>query len=164
MSLYPFLRFLHILSVAVLVGGIFARELVRRSAKQATDVRALAGLIRAARRIDVLMVSPGSMAATLLGIVLALIARVPILGFLQGGTQNWLLVSNILLVGTIAAVPLIFVPWGKRMEPIIEAALGRGEVTTELRAELENQVVRLAHLYEETSMVVVTALMVLKPF
>jgi hypothetical protein len=109
-------------------------------------------------------VGPGSITATLLGIVLALIARVPILGLLQGGSQNWLLVSNILLVGTIAVVPLIFVPWGKRMEPIVEVALGHGEVTAELRAEMENRVVRLAHLYEEISMVIITALMVIKPF
>lgn len=158
------LKFLHVLSVALFVGGTFARELVRRSVKQTADVHALTGLIRAARRIDVLMVAPGSTAATLLGIVLALIGEVPILGFLQGGSQNWLLVSNILLVGTMAAVPAVFVPWGKRMEPMIEAALARGEVTAELRAEMENRLVRLAHIYEEISLVIVTGLMVLKPF
>src|SRR5512146_942216 len=156
MNLYSVLKFLHILSVAVFVGAIFARQLVRRSAKQATDVRTLAGLLRAARKMDTLMVGPGSTAATLLGIPLALIGQIPILGFLQGGSQNWLLVSNILLLGTMAAVPAIFVPWGKRLEPLIEAALARDEVTSELQAEMENGVVKLAHLYEEISLVVVT--------
>ena len=88
----------------------------------------------------------------------------PILGFLQGASQNWLLVSNLLLVSTGVLVPTVFLPRGKKYAPILQAALARGEITPELRAAMGDRVVSLAHWYEEISVVAIATLMVLKPF
>jgi len=114
MSWYLFFKFLHIFSVIWFVGGIFSRQLVRRAIKNTNDVYVFAHLNQAAGIMEKAMVIPGSMAALVLGVILALMAGIPIFGFLQGASQNWLLVSNILLLGMIGVVPGIFLPRGKK--------------------------------------------------
>jgi uncharacterized membrane protein len=148
----------------IFVGGIFGRQLVRAYAKKTDDVQIFAALNQAAGRIENMMVIPGNMAVILFGVILALMSGYPIFGFLQGAAQNWLLVSNILLVLGLVIVPTIFVPRGKKFEPVLQAALAEGRMTPDLQAELDDKVVRLAHLYEEVALVIVIALMVFKPF
>ena len=164
MNWYPLLKFLHILAVIMFTGGMFARQLVRTFAKQASSVESFASLSRAAGIIDMIMVRTGSSAALVLGIILALMAGFPILGFLQGASENWLLVSNLLLAGVIAIIPTVLLPRGKKFEPILQTALARGEITPELRTAMEDRAVKVAHLYEEIAIILITALMVLKPF
>ena len=103
-------------------------------------------------------------AVLIFGVVLALMGGFPIFGFLQGASQNWLLVANTLLLGIIVIVPAIFIPHGKKFEPILQAALANGQITSELRTAMNDKVVRLAHLYEGFSLLVIMALMVTKPF
>jgi hypothetical protein len=97
-------------------------------------------------------------------VILALVTGAPIFGFLQGASQNWLLVANILLIAALALVPTVFVPRGKKFEPLLQAALAQGQFTLELRAAMEDPVVKLAHLYEQVSTILVVALMVARPF
>ncbi len=97
MNWYLVVKFLHIVAVIMMVGGVFARQLVRGVAKKTDDVKLVASHTHVARRLDMLMVIPGSNAAMVLGIILALMTGFPIFGFLQGATKNWLLVSNILI-------------------------------------------------------------------
>jgi uncharacterized membrane protein len=154
----------HIVAAMIVGGGICGRQLVRAYAKKTDDVQIFAALNQAAGRIENMMVIPGNMAVILLGVILALMSGYPIFGFLQGAAQNWLLVSNILLVLGLVIVPTIFVPRGKKFEPVLQAALAEGRMTPDLQAELDDKVVRLAHLYEEVALVIVIALMVFKPF
>lgn len=164
MNWYLGLKLLHIFAAIILIGGIFGRQLIRMSARRADDVHIFAALSQAAGRVENFMVIPGSQAVIILGVILALMAGYPILGFLQGAAQNWLLVSNVLLVLGLVTIPTVLVPRGKKFAVILEAALARGEMTPELRAVMDDRVVKLAHLYEEVSLVIVVALMVLKPF
>jgi len=164
MNWYIAIKFLHIIAVIMFVGSLFARQLVRRYANQTNDIRVFTTLSHAAGKIEGILVIPGSQATLVLGIILALIGHFPILGFLQGASQNWLLVSNILLIVILVLVPTIFIPRGKKFEPILQAALAKGEVTQELRATMDDKVVKLAHLYEEIATIIIVALMVLKPF
>jgi hypothetical protein len=128
------------------------------------DVQIFAALSHAAGRIETLMIMPGNLAVIVLGVILALLSGYPMFGFLQGASQNWLLVSNILLVLGLVMVPTIFIPHGKKFEVVLQAALVEGRMTAELRTALEDKVVKLAHGCEEVAVVVVVALMVLKPF
>lgn len=164
MNWYILLKFLHIVAVIVCVGGLFARQLVRRHAKKLNDVGLFAAFSQAAGRIETVMVIPGMMAIMVLGVILALIGRLPMIGFLQGASENWLLVSNILLIGILAIIPTVLVPRGKVFAPILQAALAKGEITSELRMAMDDSAVNLAHLYEEVALIVIVALMVLKPF
>ena len=164
MNWYPVIKFLHVTSAIMYVGGIFSRQLVRQYARKTDDVHLFTALLRAAGRIEAIMVIPGAQAVIVLGVILALIADFPIFGFLQGASQNWLLVSNILLVSGLVLVPTIFVPRGKIFEPVLQAALAEGRITPELRAAIDDRAVKFAHHYQEVSLIIIVALMVLKPF
>jgi uncharacterized membrane protein len=164
MSLFLWMRFLHVASAMWFIGGILARQIVRAYAKRTDNVQRFATLSEAAGRIESTMVIPGNFAVIVFGVVLAWMIKAPILGFLQGASQNWLLVSNLLLVIGFLNVPLIFLPRGKKFGVALEDALGRGQMTPELRLHLADPVVRLAHAYELVSMVVIVYLMVFKPF
>lgn len=164
MAWYTLARLFHILAVILFIGGLFARQLVRSYAKKNGDIRSFATLNQAAGRIESILVRPGSILTLVFGVVLALLGGFPIFGFFQGATQNWLLVSNILLLGSIVIVPTVFLPRGRKFEPLLQAALAKGEITSELRTAMDDPVVKLAHFYEEVSVIVVVILMVLKPF
>ena len=162
--LYLFVRFLHVASAMWFIGGILARQIVRAYAKRTDDVRRFAVLSEAAGRIENTMVIPGNMTVIVFGVILGLIIKAPILGFLQGADRNWLLVSNIILLLGFLSVPFIFLPRGKLFRAALDDALAKGQMTPELRAHLEDPVVRLAHGYELVSIVVIVFLMVFKPF
>jgi uncharacterized membrane protein len=164
MGWYLAIKFLHVITAMMFVGGIFGRQLVRAYAKKTDNVQIFAALNRGAGRIENIMIIPGNLAVILFGIILALLGGYPLFGFLQGASQNWLLVSNILLIVGLALVPTVFIPSGKKFDPVLEAALAEGRMTPGLRLALEDKVVKLAHLYEEISIIIVVALMVFKPF
>ncbi len=162
--LFLFVRFLHVASAMWFIGGILARQIVRAYARRTDDVRRFAAMTEAAGRIESTMVIPGNFAVIAFGVVLGLLIGAPILGFLQGEDRNWLLVSNIILLLGFLNVPFIFLPRGKLFRAALEDALAQGQITPELRAHLNDPVVRAAHWYELISMVAITFLMVLKPF
>jgi uncharacterized membrane protein len=164
MNWYLIVKFLHILAVTITVGGMFARQLVRGFAKKSDDVKTVASLTNVAVRIDRAMVIPWSNAILVMGIILAVIQKWPIFGFLQGASQNWLLVSNLLLVMMLTLIPTMFVPHNKKVEAILQSALVEGRVTSKLSAALDDNKNKLAHHAEEVIVLAITALMVLKPF
>jgi uncharacterized membrane protein len=164
MSWYLVFRFLHIASAIVFIGGIIARQVVRGLARRTSDVRTFADLNNAAGRIENTMVIPGNMAVIVAGVVLALVSGTPMLGFLQGGDRNWLLVSILLLVVGLLAVPLVFVPRGKAFDVVLQRALKQGEMTPELRTAFADPVTHWAHVVEQLLVVAVLLLMVFRPF
>jgi len=164
MNWYIVIKFLHIISVIVCVGGLFARQLVRQHAKKTNDVQLFATFSQAAGKIENAMVIPGMTAILVFGVILGLIGDSPILGFLQGAQQNWLLVSNVLLIGILIIIPMVLVPRGKKFEPALQDALAKGQITPELRTAMNDNIVKIAHHYEEIALIIITALMVLKPF
>src|SRR5688572_9999786 len=134
MNWYLIVRFLHILAVTITIGGMFARQLVRSIAKKSDDVDEVKSLTEVAIRIDRVMVMPWSNLIFLAGVILAIMQKWPIFGFLQGASQNWLLVSNILLIVMIVLIPAVFIPHNKRVEVLLQAALAESRVTPELSA------------------------------
>jgi uncharacterized membrane protein len=164
MNWYTVVKFLHIASVIVSVGGLFARQLIRQHAKKTNDVQLFATFTQAAGKIENAMVIPGMMAVIIFGVILGLIGHMPILGFLQGAQQNWLLVANILLIFMQVLIFTVLVPRGKIFEPLLQDALSKGQITPELRAIVDDNTVKLAHLYEEVALIIITILMVFKPF
>ena len=163
LTLYNLLKVLHILSAIAFAGGIFARQIVRLYAKATDDVMRFATLNQAALDIENWLVKPGSLVILVFGVALAWWGGLPMFGVLQGGNQNWLLVSNILYVIGMLFVPTVFIPRGKRFRPLLDAALAERRMIPELRAALNDPVVGAAHAYEMLMMIVV-ALMTLNPF
>ena len=164
MNWFLIVKYLHIIAVTITTGGMFARQLVRGIAKKSDDVKAVATLTQVAHRIDRMMVIPWSNTILIFGVILAVMMKWPIFGFLQGASQNWLLVSNILLIVMLSLIPAVFIPHNKKVEAFLEAALAKGSITSELSAALNDRKNIIAHHAEEIITLVIAALMVLKPF
>jgi hypothetical protein len=156
--------FLHIFSSIMLVGGIFARQIVRTYAKKLSDVTAIAELYKAALRIEMVMVRPFTLFVVLFGAIYAAMIDAPIFGFLQGADQNWLLVTNILVLLIPFPIIFFFIPRAKQLQPIMEDARARGEITPALREHLHDPAMQRMHLAEMAGVVFVVYLMVFKPF
>ena len=164
MNWYNFFKLLHILAVVMMVGGIFARQVVRGIAKKSDDVKVIASLTHVAMRLDRAMVIPGGNLVLVFGVILALMLKWPLFGFLQGASQNWLLASNVLLLVIMVIVPTIFLPHNKRVEALLQTALAEVRITHELTSALNDKRNKSAHFVEEIIVLAVAALMVLKPF
>jgi len=158
------LRFLHISSAIVLVGGLIARQFVVSLANKSEEVGDFAAYNRAVGFIEQRMVLPGSLAVFVFGLTLALRVKEPILGFIQGRSENWLLVALILLISLSVVGPTIIQPRAKKLEEILDGALEAGQITPELREAAADPVVRAANWYEMAAVVIVVFLMVFKPF
>lgn len=164
MNWYLVVKYLHITAVAITIGGMFARQLVRGIAGKSDDIKTVSSLTHAAVRMDRAMVIPGSNLMILMGFILAVMQKWPIFGFLRGSDRNWLLVSNLLLIVMIVLIPGIFIPHNKKVEQLLQPALAEDRVTPELSAALNDRRNIMAHCAEEAIVLIVAALMVLKPF
>ena len=156
--------FLHIISSIMLVGGVFARQVVRAYAKRSSDVKVVSELYKAAGRIETVMIRPFTLFVVLFGVIYAVMIKAPIFGFLQGASQNWLLVTNVLVLLIPFPIIFFFIPRGKIFEPIMQDALAKEEITPELREQLHDPATKRMHLLEMAGMVFVVFLMVFKPF
>jgi len=164
LSLVILMKLLHVLTGIWFISGLLGRWIALDHAAKATDVQNVTTLVGLGGRFERLMVIPGSMAVLPFGFVVAGLQGQPVLGFLQGAGSNWLLVSIVLYLSAIPLIPLIFLPRGKRFEAALADAQTRGEVTPALKAAFEDRVVFAAHVYELLMVLVVTTLMVTKPF
>jgi uncharacterized membrane protein len=164
MNSYLFLKYLHELAALWFIGGILGRQLVRYLARQSGDVQRFATLTQVAGRFESLMVIPGNLLVIVLGVLVAWRGGWPLFGFLQGAATNWLLLTNLILIAGLLVVPLIYVPRGKMFDRVLQEALAVGEMTGELTAVLDDRVVKWAHRGEYIGLLIILALMVLKPF
>jgi hypothetical protein len=71
---------------------------------------------------------------------------------------------NMLLIGMLALIPTVFISHNKKVESLLQSALAENRVTSELSVALNDKKNVLAHHIEEAIVLVVAALMVLKPF
>jgi len=158
------LKILHVLSAMALVAGIVGRQMARSQAQKATDINFFVELTSLAGRFESRLVIPGSNLVALFGLILALLQGWPVIGFLQGAKQNWLLVSNLLLLSMILVIPLIFAPRGRLFDAALKDAVARGEITPQLTSRFTDPVVNAAHRWEEFALAAIIILMVAKPF
>jgi uncharacterized membrane protein len=164
MSLYLVVKFLHELAAFWFIAGIIGRQLVRHLARRSDNIHHFAMLTQVAGRFESLMVIPGNLLVIILGVITALMGGWPILGFLQGADQNWLLVTNLILLAGFFVVPLIYLPRGKLFDRLLQEALAAGQMTPELNAALDDPIVKIAHRAEYIGLVIILFLMVAKPF
>jgi hypothetical protein len=157
-------KLLHVLVGIALVTGIVGRDVTLRRAARVTELGAVHALLGVADVFERAFVRPMSFLVLAFGLVTAWLQGVPILGSLAGGTTNWLVVSLVLFIAIALLVPLVFLPRGRVFAEALAAADARGTVTPELTAAFHDPAVERARLAEVIGLVVVIALMVLKPF
>jgi hypothetical protein len=159
-----FMKFLHVATAMWFISGLLGRTLTMWQASKTSDVRKIGTLVHLAGYFERWMVIPGSLAVLGFGLITAWFQGWPILGFLQGSSTNWLLVSTLLYLSMIPIIKFIFLPRGKIFETALEQATAQGIVTSDLNAAFHDRAVGIAHLYELVITVFITLLMVLKPF
>jgi uncharacterized membrane protein len=157
------LNLLHVLTAFLLVSGIVGRGFALRDAARADEIHTVAALVRLGGRFEALVRAP-SIVLLGLGLLAAWRGGWPILGFLQGGSANWILVSLVLYLTLAPLILWVFLPRGRVFEGALRDARAEGRVTPALRAAFADPVVAAAHAWELIAIVLVIALMVTKPF
>jgi uncharacterized membrane protein len=158
------LKLLHVLAAIVLFCGVAGRWVTFQRARRSGQLHAVLGLLEASEVFERRMVIPASMVVLVFGLAAALYSGWPLFGFLQGARDNWLLVSLVLYVVGLPAVPLYLIPARRRRAAAMQAALAAGSMTAELRAALTDRGVIGFRIAEMAGLVVITVLMVTKPF
>jgi hypothetical protein len=162
MTLALTLTALHVLTAFVLV-SVVGRGMALREAARAGDVRVVDALVGLAGRFEVMVRVP-SIVVLLLGLLTAWHGGWPILGFLQGGSVNWILAS-LVLYGTLTPLIIwVFLPKGRIFARLLDHALAEGRVTPALTAAFADPLVAAAHAWELVVLIGLIVLMVMKPF
>ena len=165
MTLYLIMKLLHVLTAFWFISGVIGRDFAFWRAGQATNVQAVHALLQISDFFERYAVIPVSMAVFLFGLIITLLQRWPLFGFLQGSPINWLLVSFLLFLGISLAIgPLKLVPRRKQRTQALKEALTQGTITPELTAALNDKVVTRFRTVELIILVIIIILMVTKPF
>jgi hypothetical protein len=164
MFLAAFLKFLHVAAAMWMVTGIIGRTVVLAKAGRSADIHEVRTLLPLSTIFEKSMVIPGSSAVLIAGLVTAWAEGWPVLGFIQGGSANWVLAALLLYLTTIPLIIFVFTPRGKVFEAAFQEAVKQERITSELSMAFNDPAVRAAHRYELAILVVIVALMVLKPF
>lgn len=160
------LRLLHILAAFALVGGEIGRAFAFKRAKQSGDIKVVSEMLQLFTFLTSKFVSIGGMLTFLLGLVTAGMQGGPvlILGFLMGGTINWVLASLVLYIVIMLLVAFVSIPRGKAIGQALGAALKQGKVTPQLTAAMNDKVLNNTFIIQDVLILVIILLMVLKPF
>jgi uncharacterized membrane protein len=164
MSLDSLWKLIHILAAFWMVGGLLGRTFALGAARRAPQVPTVQALVQLAGRFENLMVRPGSLLILGVGVLAAWAGGWPVLGFLQGGSSNWVLVSLVLYLTSIPVIIAVFIPRGRIFEAALQEAVTQGSVTPRLTTAFDDRAVAAGHIYEWIIVVVIIGLMVLKPF
>ncbi len=163
MNLALWLKLIQVGAVITMVAGMAGRWILLGRASQSQDIQLVLPFLSASAVFERMTVG-GSNVVLLAGLVTAYAEGWPILGFLQGGRSNWVLVSLLLFLTLFPIIFLIFLPRGRVFAAALEQAKSRQAVTPELTAAFHDPLVRAAHIYEWVIVVIIIMLMVLKPF
>jgi uncharacterized membrane protein len=164
--LFAPLRLVHALIGILLVAGLLGRWVALAHAERAAaggDLVSVRALLAASSVFERTVIITSQL-VFLLGLLTAWSAGLPLLGFLQGGSANWLLVSLVVYLGAILLVPTVFLPRGRIFGSALEDAVTRGHPTPGLVAAFKDPVSRVAHYLELAAVVAVLILMIAKPF
>lgn len=157
-------KLVHVVAAIWMIGGGVGRFVAHRAAIRATGIETMQTLLGLVEFFDSRMVIPASSVLLIFGLTTAWLQGWPILGFLQGGSSNWVLVSLLLTLSILPMVALVLGPRRRKRTHLLAAAIAAGRVTPELTAALTDRAVARARIYEFAVVAIVTVLMVLKPF
>ena len=153
------LKLAHVVLALAMVSGLLGRWILLSRAARTDDVERAHTLAEAASPFEriVQVVSP---IVVLFGLITAWAQGYPWLGL----TTGWMLLTVLLIIPILVAIPTIFLPRGRVFEAEMTAARAAGAVTPGLRAAWGDPAVAIARRYELAAFAIIVALMVLKPF
>lgn len=157
------LLWLHISGVIVFSIGLVGSFLISIFTAREEEYSVIQGLVKLGK-IFSRWINLGGLVLLIGGFSVAGREKVPMFGFLQGSTTNWLLVSLLLLLSTAPVFFLIYFPCEKKINQEMKKAEVNGKVTPELKKALGDKTLRFGHLYEIAVYAAVVFLMTVKPF
>ncbi|MCB1009693.1 MAG: DUF2269 family protein [Acidobacteria bacterium] len=157
LALTPWLVLFHILAALWLAGGAFAGAVVRAQTRKAPDLASRVQGMRIGNRLMQVFALPGGITVGILGIALVVPRGI---GFQQG----WVHASIGLWLLMLGNGVLYLRPWMQKALAEAEASLATGGPTDELKRLTAMKGPRIAADLNALGIVVLTALMVLKPF
>lgn len=149
---------LHVLVGFAFVTGLLGRWVLLSRARASQDVERAHLLAETAAPFE-RMVIIGSALVLPAGLLAAWARGYEWLGL----TTGWVLVATILYLSLAPLVPLVFLPRGRRFDAAMTEARAAGRLTPELRAAFADRAVAMARAYELAAVLLIIALMVLKP-
>ena len=158
-ALAPLLKLGHIVLAIAMVAGLVGRWILLSRAAGSDDVERAHVLADAASPFE-RIVQTSSPIVVLFGLVTAWAQGYPWLGL----TTGWMLLTVLLIIPILVLIPTVFIPRGRIFEAAMADARAAGTVTPGLRAAWADPAVAMARRYELAAIVIIVALMVLKPF
>ena len=149
---------LHIGSAFWFVAGLVGRDVTLARARGADAMPTIQALCATAGVFDRFMVTPGSMAVIVFGLILAVV------GDYSFAANGWMLASLVLYLSVGVLVPLVYLPKGKVFEAALEEAVETGTPTPAFRAAFEDRTVWATRWYERIVVAVIIVLMITRPF
>jgi hypothetical protein len=164
MTFTTLLVVLHVFAAIATVAGVIGRDICSAQLARSEDLKTFLVLSDLTGRFEQVLVRPPSLVLFATGILLAFLQGYPLLGFLQGGAVNWLLVSNLLVLSIIGLIIFVFIPRDRVYSAALEDSKARGEITPALRATFSDPVLVWAHRWENLAGLAVIFLMIVRPF
>ena len=149
----------HVILAFAMISGLVGRWILLTRAARTDDVERAHLLSEAAAPFE-LIVQRVSPIVVVVGLITAWAQGYPWLGL----TTGWMLLTVLLIVPILVSIPTVFLPRGRVFEAAMADARTAGSVTPALRAAWADPAVAMARRYEIAAMVIIVALMVLKPF
>src|SRR6266567_3076254 len=144
------LRLIHALAGVLLIAGLLGRWVVLQHAERAAragDLSVLRALLSASSVFERTVIVT-SLLVIVLGLLTAWSLGFPLLGFLQGGSTNWLLTSLVLFIAATLLVPTVFIPRGRIFGAALDDSVLLGRPSRQLVAAFADPVTRAAHYLE----------------
>jgi uncharacterized membrane protein len=161
-TLYTFLKLLHVLSSMWLVTGLLGRAVALSSARRAPDMRILKAIADVSGRLENLMIAPGLFATIATGIAAAIVGGISLFGPFDGGPL-WVFVPVLLMLIAVVTTPMTF-GRDRRWGEALEDAARSGVVTDRLRPFLDARAMLRRYAPDISAVAIIVVLMVLKPF
>ena len=162
MTLYTFLKLLHVLSAMWLMSGLLGRAVALSSARRAPEMRVLKAIADVSGRLENLMIAPGILAVLVTGIATAVVGGISLLGPIDGGPL-WVFVPLLIMVFAVVTTPMTL-SHDRKWGAALEEAAQRGAVTDTLRPYLDARAMIRRYAPDIATVGLIVVLMVLKPF
>ena len=151
----------HVLTVFLLVGGIVGRDVTYWQAARTNDLGRLRHTVDLAHSFEMLVrVMSGWVLVAGLGAAWA--RGWPILGLHHG--PHWVLAAMLIYLTIIPWIVFVYVPNEKVFRVALADAILKNDVTPALKAVLADPKANAGRLYELSIVVVLTWLMIARPF
>lgn len=157
------LLWLHISGAITFSIGMVASLVITAFLASEKELKVIQGLTRLGHKFGRFMDIGGGL-MLLAGFALAWREEEPMLGFLQGSDENWLLVSILLF---LFSLPIVYFGYWRRERSAgieLEKALKKGKFSPGLQAALVDKRLRNGKIFEILTYAVIIFLMVVKPF